>query len=1184
MGQPEYEMVERPLIGQLVAMGWAHLQGAPPGEPAHHPEASERHSFAQVVYEDRFREVVRRINPGPDGEPWLSDAQLNQILAIVLGTAPGYAERGVAGNLAVTDLLRNGIPSRILLGWHKELPETVRLVDWDGECDPGNDFLAVSQFRVERRGEDSLTPDLVLFVNGLPWVVIECKAPSPLGLDLAVDQVLDAAGAAAEAPVAEFVRFGQILIGTDRESAQLGTVTAEPKHFAYWRTVAPATEAQVRDEVGKPDRKHDLTAQEVLAAGVLRPAHLLSLVRDFTTTAGQGPRTVKLVARYPQFRAVHELARTLRARKRTLAADKDPGHRAGVVWHTQGSGKSLTMAFLVRCLRSDPELAGHKVVVITDRIDLERQITGSLVSASDESVHRSSNVNQARQYLAVDVPDLVLVTVQKARKDDDADDGSEEKLSESPEEQKIHNRVANPGHEIVVLVDEAHRSHGSWQHARLRAMLPNAAMVGFTGTPIISGAAKRTREIFGDFADTYTLRDAETDGAVVPVRYEAYSVPMEVVRQAVLDAEFDEQVPADPEQREKVLRRFARRKEILEAPSVIGAKAAHMLRHWAKTAMPDGFGAQVVTVSRLAAVRYREALLAARDGLLAELEAIEPDLAYDPMAHEYLTEEQQELLYLLPHRALLASIDAAVVISEAASGRKDPKEWRAWTARSHQQEHIERFKRGTDAVRGQAPAEPWEAETHGAPSWNPGPGAGGGTAVGEAWHQEKPAAEREEAEAPKGSEVSEPLAFLVVKSMLLTGFDAPVEQVLYLDRAISGVELLQAIARTNRPYPAKEWGQVVDYVGIGPELGKALGEYDTAHLREVYGYQQPTVEHLQEDYRGEQPTSERPWLQTDAAADELLRDLHSKVQGFVTAHSGGSLTDDRQREDLLAELADPLLRAEFDSLVRDFLTALNAVLPRPEALKYEDVARQLGVVQYLVRRRYLDGHDQFSPRRYGAKVRGLISRHLAVSGIQVRIPPVKITEPDFMEKVRANTDPRARTSYMAGSLRLHITARLRSDPVVYERFSARLEKIVQSMTEDFDRAASAMAELVAEVEAHEGEATGDDGPRLDPWTEAPVYRTLVRALEEAGQVPGPEGVDLMWAAQLLSADIAELVRPPQFPTLPAAQNRVRRQLRQRLEERFSLDWDVTGPLAGQLLDLALSRREDFLRYGSPGQR
>ncbi|MEV5774528.1 type I restriction endonuclease [Streptomyces antimycoticus] len=1184
MGQPEYEMVERPLVKQLVAMEWKHLQGAPPGEPAHRSQDSGRDSFTQVVYADRFRDAVSRINPGPDGEAWLTDAQVDQALAMVLGTAPGYDERGVAGNLAVTEMLRKGIPARLLPGWRKGLPETVRLVDWDGEHNPGNDFLAVSQFRVERRGADPLTPDLVLFVNGLPWVVIECKVPSRLGLDLAVEQVLGAAGATAEEPVAEFIRFGQILIGTDRESAQLGTITAEPKHFAPWRTVAPASEAQVRDEAGKPDEKHGLTEQEVLVAGVLRPAHLLSLVRDFTTTSGQGTHTSKLVARYPQFRAVQALARTLKARQRTLAAGMDPGHRAGVVWHTQGSGKSLTMAFLVRRLRGDPDLAGHKVVVITDRIDLERQITGSLVSASEESVHRASHVNQARRYLAVDVPDLVLVTIQKARKDDDADDGSEEKLSETPEEQKIHNRVANPGHEIVVLVDEAHRSHGSWQHARLRAMLPNAAMVGFTGTPIISGGAKKTKEIFGDFADTYTLRDAENDGAVVPVRYEAHSVPMEVVKKAALDAEFDEQVPADPEQREKVLRRFARRKEILEARSVIAAKAAHMVRHWAKTAMPDGFGAQIVTVSRLAAVRYRDAVRAARDGLLAELDAIDPDLAHDPMAHEYLTDEQHELLYLLSHRHVLASIDAAVVISEVASGPKDPKTWRTWTARSKQQDYIERFKRGTGAVRGQAPPDLWEADTHSAPSWDGEPGPGSGTAAGEAWHEEKPAEDAAERADTEGPEDSAPLAFLVVKSMLLTGFDAPVEQVLYLDRAISGVELLQAIARTNRPYPAKEWGQVVDYVGIGPELGKALGEYDKEHLRTVYGYQEPTADHLREDYEGEQPTSGRPWLQTDAVADELLRDLHIKVQDFLTARRIGPLTDDPQREDLLAELADPLLLSEFDGLVRDFLTALNAVLPRPEALKYEDIARQLGVVQYLARRRYLDGHDQFSPRRYGAKVRELISRHLLVPEIRERIPPVKITEPDFMEKVRANTDPRARTSYMAGSLRLHITARLRSDPVVYERFSDRLEKIVRSMVEDAENAASAVAELMAEVMAHEGEAQAEDGPRLDPWTEGPVYRLLKQALEKIGLPSGPEGVDLMGAAQSLSVDIAELVRPPQFTTLAAAQNRVRKELRQLLEERVALDWDVTGPLAGELLELALDSREEFLRYGANPRR
>ena len=1212
MEQPEYQYVERPLIEQLKAMGWEHLRGAPPGSPG-----AGRDSYTEAVLAGRFREAVRRINLTDDGRPWLTPEQLNHLLAIVLGTAPGHTGRdGVAGNLAVTELLRKGIESRFLPGWRKDegLPEHVRLVDWNHEVEDGNDFLAVSQFRIDRRGGSEPeygVPDLVLFVNGLPWVVIECKAPGPLALDLAVEQVIGYAGASVPTAAPELVRFTQLLVATDREGAQVGTVTAGPEHFAPWRTVEPATEVQVRREVGKLERvekkaaegeiragdngkdgrkkhgkeyKHDLTAQEVLVAGVLRPAHLLDLVRDFTAQVGHGARAVKLVARYQQFRAVQRLVRRLADRKAAVDAGRHAGHRAGVVWHTQGSGKSLTMAFLVRRLRSDPALRGHKVVVVTDRIDLERQITGSLTGASGDDVHRASSVREARRYLAVDVPDLTLVTIQKARKDEDADDGEEEKLAETPEESRLHNRVANPGHDIVVLVDEAHRSHRSWQHARLRAMLPNAAIVGFTGTPIVSGAIKKSEEIFGSFADLYTLRDAERDGAVVPVRYEAHHVPLEVVEKAVLDARFDEEVPSDPEQRERVLRRFARRKEILEAPSVIAAKAEHMMWHWARTALPDRFGAQVVAVSRLAAVRYREALLDARDRLLERLDAIDPDIRHDPMAYERADEEERALLDLLPHRHVLAEIDAAVVISETTSGARDPQDWGRWTSKSRHQEYIQNFTRGIAAVVDDTAPDPsWEADTHGAPA--PGPGGGSGTATGEAWHEdlpeEGPADGGEQEVAEEGSEALGPLAFLVVKAMLLTGFDAPVEQVLYLDRAISGVELLQAIARTNRPYPNKEWGQVVDYVGIGPELGRALSEYDREHLRQVYGYEEaPSAEHLREDYKGKQPTAEQqPWRQTDAAADALLKELSTEVRKLLDEQGIGSLDDERQREDLLAALEDPLLRARFDERVRDFLAALNAVLPRPQALAYENLARQLGEVQYLARRRYLDGRDQFSPRRYGAKVRQLISRHLRVSGIEERIPPVEITDPGFLERVRANRDPRARVSYLTSSLRLHITARLRSDPVTYGRFSDRLERIVRSMSEDFEQAASAMADLVDEV-IRAGETEGaDDGSGLDPWVELPVYRLLKQKLEKAGQPQAPPGVDLVTVTQNLTVEMAGLVRPPQFATLPLAQNRVRKRLRQLLEEHLGVDWDDTGTLAGQLLEIARERREDLLRYG-----
>ncbi|MGW5136108.1 type I restriction endonuclease subunit R [Streptomyces sp. NPDC004135] len=1181
--QPEYVKVERPLIEQLEVMGWEHLRGAPPGEPATRPEDSGRKSFTDVVYADRFRNAVARINVRPeDGTSWLTAQQLDHILARVRGTAPGQgtAGRGVAGNLEVTRLLREGIPARTIPGWTKDDPEHVRLVDWDGLFEDGNDFLAVSQFRVERSGAAAATPDLVLFVNGLPWVVVECKAPvttkrkdARFALDQAVLEVIAYAGTDATAPVAEFTRYAQLLVGTDWTHAELGTVSAEAKHFAPWRTVAPARETEVKAETGVPEDR-ELSAQQTLVAGVLRPAHLLTLIRDFTTETWHGPRTVKAVGRFQQFRAVHAIAATLRERRRAIDAEEDVHQRGGVVWHTQGSGKSLTMAFLVRHLRSTRDLRGHKVVVVTDRIDLEKQIRRSL-AAAEEKIYRSRTVEQARQYLAVDVPDVTLVMLQKARRDDTAWDGREEKLAESQDEQdQVQNRVANPGHDIVVLVDEAHRGHLAWQHARLRAMLPNAVLVGFTGTPILSKARKTTEDIFGGFTDTYTLRDAEADRAVVPVRYEAHNVRLEVIEKAVLDASFDVEVPADPEQRERVLRKFARKKEVLETPSVIADKAEHMLRHWARTALPDRFGAQVVAVSRKAATRYRDALLAARARLVAELDGLDPDLVHDPSGYDTASPGEQELLDLLPHRQLLRSIDAAVVISQASSGQpQDPEDWKTWTAKSRQDAHIARFKKGLGDPHAAADDPSWPATTHGRPEDVAYPG-GPGTS-GDPWHNDRPDARDTTAHTDDDG----PMAFLVVQSMLLTGFDAPVEQVLYLDCPLSGAGLLQAVARTNRLYPQKEWGQIVDYIGVGPELARSLAEYDTAHLRAVYGYENLSLDHLKPDYEGEQPVRDRMWLETEAAADNRLADLREQIARLCTTRGVTSLADMQQRDDLLAALADPLLLGEFDELVRDFLTALNAVLPRPAALKYETDARLLGEVQYLARQRYLDGRDDFSPRRYGAKVRRIISRHLKVSGIEERIPSVELSAEDFMERVDANPDSRTRTDYMRSRIRLHIDARLGSDRTRYQRFSARLEEIVRQMGDDFEQAAAALAVLRTDVLAAEDaehvDAEDDRVRDLDRWTEQPVYGLLKEAFEEIGT---PEGVDLVQGTLDLTAEIARLVGSQDFVVLADTQIRVRRELRVYLEQDLHMDWARGGPLAGYLVELARDRHADFLRY------
>ena len=1180
---PEYAKTEKLLLEQLIDLGWEHLEGAPPGTPVSSAAASGRATYSQVVYEDRFREAVARINPAPrGGGTWLSSAQLDRLLALVLGTAPGQgpAARGVAANLAVTKLLRDGVNARTLPGWSKGDPQHVRLVDWDGESGGRNDLLAVSQFRVDRKDLPRATPDLVLFVNGLPWVVIECKAPLTSGsdsraaLDDAVGQVCRYASLESPAPVPEFTRYAQLLIGTDRTYAELGTVTSTPEYFTPWRTTEPAP---------VDDCDSDMA---VLVAGALTPAHLLTLVRDFTTERGQAGRTLKVVGRYQQFRAVKRLTRALLERRTAIAKGHDADQRGGVVWHTQGSGKSLTMAFLVRHLRSIQELKGYKVVVVTDRIDLEKQIHESMASAG-EPVHRADGVEDARAHLAVHVPDVVLVMLQKAQRDDSAYDGREESLGiEDGDVARVQIRPVNTSPDIVVLVDEAHRGQESWLGARLRALLPNAVLVGFTGTPIISGSRKKTEDIFGPLVDTYTLHDAERDRSVVPVRYESYEAPLEVVEKAALDAKFDEQVPTDPEQRNRVLQKFARQREILEAPSVIADKADYMLRHWAVNALPDRFGAQLVSVSRRAAVLYREALLVARDRLVGQLDAIEPALRHDPAAMLDADEETRKLLTMLPHRDVLASIDAAVVIHGDA--QKDPEAWRIWTLKTHQDAYIKRFKAGLGDPLDSAIDPSWDVNPHGMP----GLGLSSSTApVTDVWMTGDTTEDEDEDHGSidgDSQKDTEPLAFLVVQSMLLTGFDAPVEQVLYLDCALSGVGLLQAVARTNRPYPRKRWGLVVDFIGIGAELARSLHAYEQHHLREFYGYPSVSVDHLSPDFHGTQPTGDGLLLQADATADRLLQDLHGAVARFLEgrglasydAHGTVSLADDRRREDLLDVLADPLARGEFDELARDFLAALGAVLPRPYALPYEQLAGHLGEVQYLARQRFLDGRDEFSPRRYGAKVRRLIADHIRVTGVELRIPPVELTASDFMERVDANHDARARTQYMVSRLRTHITAQIGTDRARYERFSDRLEQIVQRMHLDFEEATANLVLLFSDV----SEGTQATGPDLDPLTEGPVYRALLRELERAGTITVPAGVDLFQAACGITMDIADLVRQPHFPAQSDARNDVRMELRFKVVDHLHLEWEATADMAAGLLELAVERHRDFLSYGARHRR
>ncbi|WP_017574345.1 type I restriction endonuclease subunit R [Nocardiopsis kunsanensis] len=1030
---PEWELTERPLLDQLTAMGWTRVT-----DP-------ERRSPREPLLEGTLRSALRRINPDDDGREWLDEGRLSQAVSAL--TRP-KSRSLVEINEELTALLLTGTQVDGVEGWRGGRRQTVRFIDFD---DVGNnDFHAVHQFPLDGPGtgrHGRITPDVVLFVNGIPLIVIEAKSPDiEAPIASAVDQLRRYAGQRTEVRAPEgnerLFHTNQYVVAACGTNARAAGFTAGPEHFAEWKTVEPATPEQVAGEAGVSDPE-ELNGQHRLVAGMLRPAQLLDLVRHFTLFMNTESRRVKVVARYQQYRAVQRAIERMLTQP-TRLQDGEFDRRGGIVWHTQGSGKSLTMVFLVRAMRSHPELTGFKVVVVTDRTQLQGQLSATM-ALTGESSDTIDRVDALAPTLAVPGKGLYFAMIHKYRGegepsadtdlDDtdeaDAPDGETEETEESGKEGKRKREavpqldVLDDSENVLVLVDEAHRSHTSQLHANLMAALPNAVRIGFTGTPIIMGDKERfTGKIFGRFIDTYTIKQSEEDGATVPILYEGRTSKAHVRDGNDLDELFDDMVDLTPEQREELKKRYATKNSVLEAEEMIAAKAASMLRHYVDVILPNGFKAQVVAVSRKAAVRYRAALVQARDALVAEIDALPERLrsasaieaAQDGVVDGGRDEHTARLVRALSHRDLIARLDAATVISGT---HNDSADWREWTNPTRHGHHIAAFKKALPTAGNTDP------------------------------------------------EQTDPLAFVVVNSMLLTGFDAPNEQILYLDRHLKEAELLQAIARVNRTAGGKGVGYVIDYYGVAEHLKTALDAYAAED-----------VEGALSSVRDEVP---------------LLRERHERVRRVFTIRGLDRFDTEQAREHCVQVLADERVRHEFRSALKAFTRSLETVLPRPEAREFVPNAKAFGAIAEVARARYREG-EGFDPALYGGKVRALIDQHVRVHDIRTKIPPTAITAVDFAAKVDALPNDRAKASEMEHAARHHISENLDLDPDHYTTLSERLDEIIAGFDGDWAEQARRMREFVDRMA--QGRQAEDEDRGMDRETEAPYFGVLVRAVTD----------------------------------------------------------------------------------------
>lgn len=1030
----EYTTVEQPLVAQLVALGWTHLDAR--GGAL---EASGRTSFRDVLLLPRLRAALRRLNLDEHGQPWLDDARLDAAVGELLRLG---ARSVMEASQVATERIARGV---LVPGPDDEAAQRgrpVRFVDF--EHPERNDLLAVSQMRFDPPGTradgKSIIPDVVLFVNGIPMVVVECKSPlltQPMGE--AITQLLrysNQRGSEVPEGVEALFHYAQLLVATSFHDARMGTLGSRPQHFLGWKTTAPRPPEEVAKSLGVAQ----LSAQQTLVAGVLDPATLLKLMRHFVLFMDDGAgRTIKVVARYQQFRAVTRAIERLRQPRTVDAAGVD--QRGGIIWHTQGSGKSLTMVFLVRILRATPALRAFKVVAVTDRKDLERQLLAT-AQLTGETVRRVADVDEL-EVLREPGPDLVFVMIQKYRPSDDDGEVAEVRVQYAlqpregsgvaeraePRERIFRQRVdekpfpvldASPS--VLVLVDEAHRSHANTLHRRLSEALPNAATIAFTGTPIPAekpdphkpGAPVRqqgTEGIFGSFIDRYTLRESEADGATVRILYEGRTTDGAVVdaQGRTIDGLFEDMFRrlTDAE-REALKARYATKGNVLESVRMVEAKAADMLRHYVLRVMPAGYKAQVVASSRRAAVRYQKALAEAQRALVARVEALPDDLrALTPEQAEGQDEETRFLLHAHRHLATLRRLEFAAVIS--ASQNQDP-DFDPWSDAAAVEARVARFKRPL---------------VHEDPSKADG------------------------------------LAFLCVNSMLLTGFDAPLEQVLYLDRFMQGHELLQAIARVNRTAPGKTCGLVVDYFGVGRHLAEALRDY--------------------------QPEDRAGALTDLGALIPNLRDQRARVMAFFAEHGLGEPLDANAAVMLLADVK---LRATFVAVVRPFLDTFESVSSRPEAQPYARDAKLLGFIAKVAANVYRD--VQLDLPGLGAQVRRLIDDHVRAKGVDPTIPPISVTAADFEQAVQAQPNPRARAAEMEHALRHHLDLNFDADPARYRSLRQRIEDVIEQFHEDWDEIVKALAPIVREV--READAPADED--LDGAVRGPFVRLLI---EEAGK-------------------------------------------------------------------------------------
>ncbi|MFZ4816659.1 MAG: type I restriction endonuclease subunit R, partial [Phototrophicaceae bacterium] len=800
-------------------------------------------SVRDVLLSDDLRAALIRLNPDIAAQPARAEEVINRINAVLLSV---HNDGLVRANQALTDWLRND-KSMPFGENNQHVP--VRLIDYD---DLNNNHYLCSEEvtyspspRIERRF------DHVLYINGLPLVVGEAKTPIREAVSW-----FDGASQIAEyeRAVPAFFVPNVFSFATEGKLYRYGAVATPLDLWGAWHD---------------PDQPELQGMAEYIqsARGMLTPAVVLAMLRDYTTFAARSGRSMKLIARYQQYHTVNKLvARVVLGRP-----------RKGLIWHFQGSGKSLLMVFAAQKLRAHPLLKSPTVIIVVDRVDLDAQITSTFLATDVANVITTDSRDELQRLLAAGVRKVMITTIHK--------------FAES-------SGVLNDGSNIIVLVDEAHRTQEGDYGRLMREALPNAFLFGLTGTPI----NKRDRNTFyafgadedaGGYLDRYGFEDSIRDGATLPLKFEARLVELHVDQAGIDDAYAAMTGHLSEDDQANLAKLAAKMAVLVKSPNRIQRIVADIVAHYQAKVEPNGFKAMIVTFDREACLLFKRAL----------------DIHLPPTASEIIM-----------------------------------------TVKAREDDYTP-YDRTRD---------------------------------------------QEEAILTNFRNPAHPLKFLIVTAKLLTGFDAPILQVMYLDKPIKEHNLLQAITRTNRVYPRpdggaeKTHGLIVDYIGVFDDVAKSL-RFDEDEMRRV-------VENI-DALKAQVPDALATCLAYFVGVDRSV----GGYEGLIAAQE--HLPNNDVRDAYAADFS--VLHRLYEMLSLDGFTPIQRTDYRWLAQVYESVKPS-------------SGHGKLLWHALGGQTLDLIHQYVSVVGVHDDLDTL-VMDADFLADLLEHQNPVA-----AKELETKLIARLRS--------------------------------------------------------------------------------------------------------------------------------------------------------------